>query len=122
MSLELKDDKNLPLNPIVLLSGFILLLCYNLFYEQTSGGRYMPTALKSEGELIKVKQYLTDKKGHKVAAVIAMDELDRLETLLETIPPSERWVYKNKEALKSLHKGLKDASEGRISKLNLNEL
>ena len=46
----------------------------------------MPTALKSEGELIKIKQYLTDKKGHKVAAVIAMDELDRLETLLETIP------------------------------------
>jgi len=82
----------------------------------------MPTALKSEGELIKVKQYLTDKKGHKVAAVIAMDELDRLETLLETIPLSERWVYKNKEALKSLHKGLKDASESRISKLNLNEL
>jgi hypothetical protein len=78
----------------------------------------MPTALKSEGELIKIKQYLT----HKVAAVIAMDELDRLETLLETIPPSERWVYKNKEALKGLHKGLKDASEGRISKLNLNEL
>lgn len=82
----------------------------------------MSTALKSESELIKVKQYLTDKKGHKVAAVIAMDELDRLETLLETIPPSERWLYKNKEALKSIRKGLKDASEGRISKLNLKEL
>ena len=39
----------------------------------------MPTALKSEGELIKIKQYLTDKKGHKVAAVIAMDELNRLK-------------------------------------------
>ncbi len=82
----------------------------------------MPTALKSESELIKIKQYLTDKKGHKVAAVIAMDELDRLETLLKTIPISERWLYKNKEALKSVRKGLKDASEGRISKLNLAEL
>ncbi len=82
----------------------------------------MPAALRSEGEHIKVKQYLTDKKGHKVAAVIAMDELDRLETVLETIPSAERWLYKNKEALKSLHKGLKDASEGRISKLNLKEL
>ena len=82
----------------------------------------MPTAVKSAGEHIKVKQYLTDKKGHKVAAVIAMDELDRLETLLETIPPSESWLYKNKEALKSVRKGLKDASEGRISKLNLKEL
>lgn len=82
----------------------------------------MPATLKSESELIKIKQYLTDKRGHKVAAVIAMDELDRLETLLETIPLPERWLYKNKEALKSVRKGLKDASEGRISKLNLNEL
>ena len=81
----------------------------------------MPTALK-ETELIKVKQYLTDKKGHKVAAVIAMDELDRLETLLDTIPSAERWLYKNKEALKSVRRGLKDASECKISKLSLNEL
>jgi hypothetical protein len=82
----------------------------------------MSTALKSESELIKVKQYLTDKKGHKVAAVITIDELNRLAILLETIPPSERWLYKNKEALKSVHKGLKEASEGKISRLNLNEL
>jgi hypothetical protein len=79
----------------------------------------MSTALKSESELVKVKQYLTDKKGHKVAA---MDELNRLAILLETIPPSERWLYKNKEALKNVHKGLKEASEGKISRLNLNEL
>ena len=82
----------------------------------------MSTALKSESELINVKQYLTDKKGHKVAAVITMDELNRLAILLETIPPSERWLYKNKESLKSVHKGLKEASEGKISRLNLNEL
>jgi len=82
----------------------------------------MPTALKSDSELIKIKQYLTDKRGHKVAAVIAMDELDRLETLLETIPHQERWLYQNKEALKSVRKGLRNAAEGRISKINLNEL
>jgi len=82
----------------------------------------MPTALNNEGELIKIKQYLTDKRGHKVAAVIAMDELDRLETLLETIPLQERWLYQNKEALKSVRKGLRNAAEGRISKINLNEL
>lgn len=82
----------------------------------------MPTALKTETELIKVKQYLTDKKGHKVAAVIDMNELDRLEVLLETIPSTERWLYRNKVALKSVHKGLKEAAAGKISKLNLNEL
>jgi hypothetical protein len=81
----------------------------------------MPTALK-EKEHIKVKHYITDKKGHKVAAVIDMNELDRLEVLLETIPSAERWLYRNKEALKSVHKGLKEAAEGKISKLNLNEL
>ena len=81
----------------------------------------MPTALK-EAEHIKVKQYITDKRGHKVAAVIDMNELDRLEILLETIPSAERWLYKNKAALKSVHKGLKEAAEGKISKLNLNEL
>ena len=82
----------------------------------------MPTALKQESELIKVKQYLTDRKGYKVAAVIDMDEFNRLAILLETIPPSERWLYKNKAALKSVHKGLKEASQGKISKLNLKEL
>ncbi|MEK6651864.1 MAG: hypothetical protein AABY50_02935 [Nitrospirota bacterium] len=82
----------------------------------------MPIALKQETGLIKVKQYLTDRKGHKVAAVIDMDEFNRLAILLETIPPSERWLYKNKAALKSVHKGLKEASQGKISKLNLKEL
>lgn len=81
----------------------------------------MPTALK-ETDLIRVKQYITDKKGHKVAAVIDIDELNRLEILLDTIPPAERWLYKNKAVLKSVHKGLKEAAEGKISKLNLNEL
>jgi len=82
----------------------------------------MPIALKQETGLIKVKQYLTDRKGHKVAAVIDMDEFNRLAILLETIPPSERWLYKNKTALKSVHKGLKEASQDKISKLNLKEL
>ncbi|MEK7197488.1 MAG: hypothetical protein AAB151_07470 [Nitrospirota bacterium] len=82
----------------------------------------MPIALKQETGLIKVKQYLTDRKGHKVAAVIDMDEFNRLAILLETIPPSERWLYKNKAALKSVHKGLKEAAQGKISKLNLKEL
>ena len=82
----------------------------------------MPFALNQEKGLIKVKQYLTDRKGHKVAAVIDMDEFNRLAILLETIPPSERWLYKNKAALKSVHKGLKEASQGKISKLNLKEL
>ena len=38
------------------------------------------------------------------------------------IPDSEMWLYRNKEALQSVQKGLKDAAEGKISKLDLDEL
>lgn len=50
---------------------------------------------------------------------------DRGELLLMPmveIPASEMWLYKNKEALESVQKGLQDASAGKISKLNLDEL
>jgi len=82
----------------------------------------MSTTIKQKEDIVRVKQYITDTEGHKVAAVIDMEELNRLETLVEIIPSSETWLYKNKEALESVHRGLKDAAEGRVSKLNLNEL
>ncbi len=50
---------------------------------------------------------------------------DRGEVLLQPvieIPASEAWLFRNEEALKSVKKGLKDASEGNISKLNLKDL
>lgn len=82
----------------------------------------MSTMVKQKEDIVRVKQYITDTEGHKVAAVIDMEELNRLETLVEIIPSSEMWLYKNKEALESVHRGLKDAAEGRISRLDLNEL
>ena len=50
---------------------------------------------------------------------------DRGELLLQPvveIPASEAWLFRNKEAFESVKKGLKDASEGKISKLNLKDL
>ncbi len=38
------------------------------------------------------------------------------------IPASELWLFQDKEALENVKKGLKDAAEGKISKLNLDEL
>ena len=38
------------------------------------------------------------------------------------IPASEAWLYKNKEALEMVKNGIKDASEGKVSDLNLDEL
>jgi ABC-type nitrate/sulfonate/bicarbonate transport system substrate-binding protein len=82
----------------------------------------MRTALKRKKDLIKVKQFVTNSEGQKVAAIIEMEELSRIEGLLKVIPPSEAWLYQNKEAVESVQKGLKEASEGKISKLNLSEI
>ena len=82
----------------------------------------MPLTAKQKDEHIKVKQFITDTKGQKMAAVIDIEELKRIETVLELIPPSEAWLYKNKKALESVQKGLKQAAKGRVRKLNLDEL
>ena len=50
---------------------------------------------------------------------------ERGEVLLQPvieIPASEAWLFKNDEALESVKKGLKEASEGKISKLNLKDI
>lgn len=41
---------------------------------------------------------------------------------LVEIPASEAWLYKNKKAFTSVKKGLKEATEGKVSKLNLKNL
>lgn len=45
----------------------------------------MGTGVKRREDLLTVKQYITDPKGHKVAAVIGMEELDRLKGLIEDV-------------------------------------
>ena len=50
---------------------------------------------------------------------------DRGEVLLQPIveiPASELWLYRNKEAFQSVQRGLREAAEGKITKLNLEEL
>ena len=71
---------------------------------------------------IKIEQYVVDKKGRKVAALINMKELNRLNKVLKLIPSSEVWLYKNENALENVHKGLQDAAQGKASKLNLVDL
>ncbi len=39
-----------------------------------------------------------------------------------TIPASEAWVFNNSDVLALVRQGLSDAAEGRISKVDLNEL
>ncbi len=44
----------------------------------------MSTALKQK-DVINVKQYVTDKEGHKVAAILDIKELARITDLLEDL-------------------------------------
>lgn len=39
-----------------------------------------------------------------------------------TIPAHEAWLYRNPEALAVVHKGLEDARQGRVTKIDLEEL
>ncbi len=78
----------------------------------------MPAVAKRKDDNIKVRQFITDTKGHKMAAVIDIDELKRLETLLDLIPSSEQWLYKNKKAFEGVQRGLKQAAKGKVTKLN----
>ena len=45
----------------------------------------MATTLERKKNLIKIKQYITDDKGHKKAAIIEIKELNRLDKLLENL-------------------------------------
>ena len=38
-----------------------------------------------EKDIVSVKQYVTDKKGNKIAAVLDIKELNRIERLLEDL-------------------------------------
>ena len=61
-------------------------------------------------------------KGYKR---VRLYKNERGELLLQPtveIPASELWLFQNKEALKAVRTGLKDASEGKIVKADLDKL
>jgi len=39
-----------------------------------------------------------------------------------SIPASEVWLYRNREALEAVEAGIRDAAEGKMSKVDLKEL
>ncbi len=82
----------------------------------------MSTAQRRSSDPIKIKQFVTNPKGHRIAVTIDIKEYERLEKILKLIPSSEAWLYENSEALESVGKGLQDAAQGKVSKLNLKDL
>ncbi len=61
-------------------------------------------------------------KGIKRVQIFKNDAGELLIRPLVEIPASEAWLYKNKKALASVHKGLEEAAQGKVSKLNLKNL
>jgi hypothetical protein len=61
-------------------------------------------------------------KGSKRVRIYKNDRGEVLLRPLIEIPASEPWLFRNEEAFESVKKGLKEASEGKISKLNLKDL
>ena len=61
-------------------------------------------------------------KGYKRVKLYKNDRGEVLLQPIAEIPASELWLFQNKEALESVKNGLKDAAEGKISKLDLDEL
>ena len=57
----------------------------------------MATTPKQENNLIKINQYITDDKGHKVAAIIEIEELKRLEELIEDLSDTKSIEDKKNE-------------------------
>jgi|GEM_PF-6218020 hypothetical protein len=82
----------------------------------------MPTTNKQRFDDIKIKEFVTDTKGNKIGVTIDIKEYTRLSKILKLIPQNESWLYENEYALESVHKGLQDAAQGKISKLNLKKL
>ncbi len=74
----------------------------------------MPLAVEQKDDHIKVKKYITDAKGNKVAAVLDIRELARVNDLLEDLidlktiedriaEPSEDYEAYSRKRKSSLH-------------------
>jgi len=61
-------------------------------------------------------------KGSKRVRLYKNDAGELLLQPVVEIPASEAWLFRNEQAMENVKAGLKDASEGKISKLNLKDL
>jgi hypothetical protein len=61
-------------------------------------------------------------KGYKRIRLLKNERGDVLLQPVVEVPAYELWLYRNQEAYDSVQKGLRDASAGKIRKLDLDEL
>ena len=105
-------------------------LCYKKLNQEATPMR--GKTLKVQDEFVAIATRTIDDRNRltlgelpKGLKRVRIYKNDRGEVLLRPvveIPASEAWLFQNEEAFESVKKGLKDASEGKISKLNLEDL
>jgi hypothetical protein len=87
--------------------------CYNKIKARKGGYDTMSVTPKQKN-LLDIKQYITDEKGHKVAAILDIKELSRIERMLEDlsdlraiedriVEPSEDYESYSKKRKSRLH-------------------
>lgn len=76
----------------------------------------MPTTLKQKNDTIKINQFITDKKGHKVAAIIEIEELKRLKEIIEDLSDIKAFKGKKSESKEAFKMPVKKAKAFRVVK------
>lgn len=61
-------------------------------------------------------------KGYKRVRIYKNNRGEVFLQPIVEIPASELWLFQDKETMEGVLKGIKDASDGNISRLDLNEL
>ena len=85
-------------------------------------GKYTQISTKTVDGKRRITLGETAQAGYRVKVYRNEDDGTFLLVPLIEIPEREAWLYKNKEALASVLRGIKQAGEGRGRKLDLNEL
>jgi len=76
----------------------------------------MLTVLKQKNDTIKINQFITDKKGHKVAAIIEIGELKRLKEIIEDLSDITAFKGKKNESKEVFKIPVKKAKAFRVVK------
>ncbi|NUO10464.1 MAG: hypothetical protein HUU08_17715 [Candidatus Brocadia sp.] len=71
---------------------------------------------KQENNPIKINQYITDNKGHKIAAIIEIEELKRLKEIIEDFCDIMAFKGKKKESKEAFKIPVKKPKAFRIVK------
>lgn len=76
----------------------------------------MSTTLKKEVDTIKINQYITDNKGYKIAAIIKIEELERLKEIIKGFSDIMAFKGKKKESKEAFKIPVKKPKAFRIVK------